>query len=729
MSSSRFSLALDQLGPDQWRDFELLAAEFMAVEYPSLRTMASRSGDKGRDGELFFPEEEAATTAIQYSVSSDWRKKIGATVARLSDTKPEVADLIYVTSQLIGPDADELKRTLRASRHMALDVRDKSWFIERELTSAQRQAAAAELAERYVDPLLTARGIKENVSTVLTHEEAQIALLHLTLDTEDKTSQKGLTKSCFESLVQAALEGSSSASTMRSEEILARVVKLVPSGDPIQVRALATSALTRLSSKGGPVQHHKSKDEYCLSHARVLQVKEKMATYISNEAVLEEEISERLRIVSKSLTGGVLEDTAKALRTAIEQILLDRGEGFARAVATGRMVQVDATEVSKIVRMKLGRPSSITVDQGVGIVYDVVQRPSSEVQAHLHRLADAYTVFAFLRQTPDVQKAVVKIFSGGTMWLDATVILPMLAETLLGEPADRQFTTLLRAARDAGIKLYATEGIIEEVERHINRCIAFERTMETSRSWHGRVPFLFAVHAATGRARADFGSWAREFRGDVQPEEDVADSIWDLFGVKRRNLTEYSDAAELELRAAVQEVWQEAHERRRASDLEEMSPALRARLVAHDVENCVGIMQLRKEHPSSPVGYRAWFLSMDHIAFRLVDELPARLGNRAPASPIISPDFLAEYLRVGLARTAVETEARVNLPILTDISRLGLLPLDLIEKAEKIRGDTADQSERVIRRSVRDTLDRERLRLGVTATGGLQALEEGYGAK
>jgi hypothetical protein len=60
-----------------------------------------------------------------------------------------------------------------------------------------------------------------------------------------------------------------------------------------------------------------------------------------------------------------------------------------------------------------------------------------------------------------------------------------------------------------------------------------------------------------------------------------------------------------------------------------MGAGLRARLVAHDVENCVGVMQLRTEHPSSPVGYRAWYLTMDHIAFRLSNKLPSRLGLKA----------------------------------------------------------------------------------------------------
>jgi hypothetical protein len=93
----------------------------------------------------------------------------------------------------------------------------------------------------------------------------------------------------------------------------------------------------------------------------------------------------------------------------------------------------------------------------------------------------------------------------------------------------------------------------------------------------------------------------------------------------------------------------------------------------------------------------------------------------------MSPDFLSEYLRVGFARTAVEKDARLHLPILTDISRVGTLLLDLLEKAEDVRRRCVGMSERLIRREVKDTLNRERLRLGVTAGERSQRSATGLG--
>lgn len=57
MPSQRFALALRQLEAGDWLIFERFAAEFLAVEFPSLRTMAAASGDKGRDAQLFLADE------------------------------------------------------------------------------------------------------------------------------------------------------------------------------------------------------------------------------------------------------------------------------------------------------------------------------------------------------------------------------------------------------------------------------------------------------------------------------------------------------------------------------------------------------------------------------------------------------------------------------------------------------------------------------------------------
>lgn len=117
------------------------------------------------------------------------------------------------------------------------------------------------------------------------------------------------------------------------------------------------------------------------------------------------------------------------------------------------------------------------------------------------------------------------------------------------------------------------------------------------------------------------------------------------------------------------------------------------------------------------MGYRAWFLTLDRTALALGKELRSRLGHDPPASPALSPDFLTEFLRLGPVRTAVERDARVNLPLLTDISIYENMPVELIALAERVRRESAGLEERIIRRRVRDALDEARLRPGDEGEG------------
>ena len=94
MPSARLALALERLTSGDWLDFERFAAEFLAPEYPSLRTTSSPSGDRGRDGQMYTVEEEVHTV-VQYSVAKDWKGKIIATIQRLARQFPLLA-LLFI---------------------------------------------------------------------------------------------------------------------------------------------------------------------------------------------------------------------------------------------------------------------------------------------------------------------------------------------------------------------------------------------------------------------------------------------------------------------------------------------------------------------------------------------------------------------------------------------------------------------------------------------------------
>lgn len=722
MPASRLELALSLVGWSDWRAFEKFASEFIVPEYPSMRTTATASGDGGRDGELYIPDEEP-TTALQFSVTTEWRPKIVQTVAKLSTTFPNVRELVYVTNQVVGAAADELKSSLRKDSGISLDVRDRQWFVERENTYPQRSIASERLAEMFVNPVL-ARSNLANVAPHLTGDEGRVALLQLAMDDTDDVNDRNLTKSCFESLTIAALRGTSAEKTMTQRQVEEQITALVPAGAPGQVEALVAGALERLSRRRGPIKAIRTTGAFHLSFAESQRLADQTAAYILDERELEKELAAAVCAIEGSgFDRAKATEASQTLREILESVLLRRGEAFASAVQSGETVQLDAgTLVDEIKAINLS--NGLSDQQAAAAILQVLDTPSARMSAYLRRLADSYTLFAFLRQTPDVQKVVLSIFSEGSIWLDTSAILPLIGETLVDDLMRRHYTQLLRSAVEAGLSLFATPGVIEEVERHLNRCVAFAHS--SHESWIGRTPFLYSAYILSGRSSADFVSWQDQFRGRERPVEDVRDYLEEDFSIKESSLEAVADGAPIELRAAVQELWMEQHDRRRGAGVDfATDPGTISRLVAHDVENTVGIIQLRRNETRSPMGYKSWWLTMDKTALRLKSYLQDRMGTDAPnSSPALSPDFLSQYFRLAPMRVAIERDIHVGLPVMTDISRLENIPRELIELADRVRAENSGLDERIIRRKVRDTLDAARAKQGPLAVGGLHEIQK-----
>jgi hypothetical protein len=714
----RLLFALEQLQPSDWRVFENFAAEFNAVDYPSLRTTASASGDKGRDGQLVIPDEESKTM-FQYSVAHDWKSKIQDTIATLKANFSGVNRLIYCTNQSIGPAADEMVEGLRKTGY-GLDIRDASWFVDREFLHPQREIASQELFERVALPILQARGIADRVAKALPSEDGRVALLHLSLEGIDQGSDKGLTKSSFEALVRSALHDSSAEHPISLADIRQTVHALVPVGDHRQIDAQVDGALSRLTVRNGPVKRVGTTQEFHLSHSESVRLHESTASFLLDEQEMLEELLAAVRSAAPEISTSDAQSCAESLRGALDELLFSRGELFATASLTGDLHLMGAQAVEEALGdLSVGNLSTAEL---AGIVVDLLESPGRAVGKHLRRLADGYTLYSFLRQTPDVQKVVLKVFQGGDVWLDTNVVLPLIVETLASDDGERPFTDLLRGARDAGVRLYVTGGIVEEILSHLQRSLQFARTI--SDDWYGQVPFVYAGYALAGLGRNFFVTWLEEFRGSETPSEDIATFLLE-FGIELRSLEVEATSADPNLRAAVQEFWLSAHDRRKARRGVEIDPLTALRLANHDVENSLGVIQLRAGSAMGPMGFTSWWLTLDREAYRLEAALASAVEGDPPRSPALSPDFLVELLRLGPMRSALERDLKIRMPVIATIGRFVDVPIQLVELADKIRKDSSGLHERVIARKVRDGVNAARWRLGAVSrlgVGGLGAV-------
>lgn len=727
MNTKRLELALDRLSSAEWGHFERIASTFLASEFDQLRTVASSSGDGGRDSELFSPVNEPKVVA-QYSVAKDWAAKINQTVRRLNKTFPDVTILIYVSSKVIGADADELKKALRIKHGIALDVRDRNWFGERVNGSVPNQVAAEELATVIVDPFLASKGVGVVVSQGLSSSESIAALTFLGLQWQDDVREKGLTRLAFEALVRSALIGTSSESRITKTELLSRIERVLPGHKPEVLFGHVESAIHRL---GRSAVKAWPDDEYCLSHAEVVRFKEYQAADALAEAELMtavSQISARLLTMHKGPVASESELTSR-LRGVVETVLFDRSQAFAMAVQTGSLSALADTDfkvpiLSSIAESNL--PKAKGVDWLVVFqlgVKDLLMSEDPAIQGYLRRLADSYTLMAFLQQTPDVQSAVEKMFSHGDLWLDTTILLPLIGDTLFSEDISKgRFSRMIDAARDAGLKMHVTAGVLEEVERHMNRALICAR-MPTA-SWEGAIPYLLDQYLSSGRARGGFEGWLNLFRGDSRPIQDLGDYVREEFGITFRDLEAESQSAPADLRGSLQQIWLERYERRKAKYATHLDDMAISRLISHDIECYAGVVQLRTQEKDSPFGYSAWWLTVDQVTFDLKNRLRSMMSSAPPDSPVMSADFLVNYLAIGPLRNKVGKVAESKLPIMMFLGNASQLTPELMEEAGALRSQLVNLPERMIRRQVRDGLDKAKTRIGPIATQGMETIVE-----
>ena len=223
------------------------------------------------------------------------------------------------------------------------------------------------------------------------------------------------------------------------------------------------------------------------------------------------------------------------------------------------------------------------------------------------------------------------MFSHGTIWLDTTIVLPLFAEHLIVD-GQRRFSQMLDTASSVGLNLKVTPGVIEEVERHINLCLTYLSMSHAE--WTGNVPFLIEAYSLTGRGLASFAGWIENFIGQARPEDDISEYLAATFGIERESLEEDEKAANMELRTAVQEAWIAAHTKRREGDKVGLDDITVNRLARHDVENYVGVIERRRRDAVSPLGYSAWWLTLDGSVKQVRRDIQERLGRDAPPSPV-----------------------------------------------------------------------------------------------
>ncbi|MFC3675268.1 substrate-binding periplasmic protein [Ferrovibrio xuzhouensis] len=236
-----------------------------------------------------------------------------------------------------------------------------------------------------------------------------------------------------------------------------------------------------------------------------------------------------------------------------------------------------------------------------------------------------------------------------------------------------------------------------------------------------RIPYVFAQYTLAGKVRAGFSSWIEQFCGTYKPAEDIAEFLYDQFGIEVRS----PDAPENlspDLTSEIREYWRRVQDRRRGS--RDDFGMMANRLAEHDSETCLTVLEQRKLGVGkSPLGYTSWWFTLDSAAWRMQSDIDPAVWLEIKHSPVISIDFLLKYLTFGPNRDQVAHSERSLASMLSGVI-LESLPNDLLEIVNKIRQESEGVSERVVQRRIRDAVDREKSKIGPVHMAGLDGANQ-----
>lgn len=730
MNRKLFELALDKTRPSDWEYFEELSSGFLASELPSLRTMASPSGDGGRDSEL-FSSDGSTYVAVQYSVSKDFDPKVMRTIKRLEENFDQIRVLIYCTNQQIGAKGDALKQKC-LGKGISLDIRDKSWFLERYELDDNKYSCASQLVDVIARPLLESEAIIEKSRPALTSIESKAALTYLGMQWEDENTDKGLTKIAFESLVRAALRNTSSENRMARKNVHEKVITFIPSSDPVEIEKNVDSALNKLNKK--VIRHWTKEDEFCLTHDEVNRIQERVAETECEEVEFSSEVGrlvENEREDSDHINDENIEEISNRILRVIDNYLIKSGESFASSVVNGDICLNDHNTLKNCIFSDISDfPSDEDYlvhfpDIALNVIARLLSSDLTAVKTHLKKISDTYTLYSFLRETPDVQKVTKKIFSHGKIWLDTTIVLPLLVETFYREEQSKKYTNIASSLIESGVELCVTDGVIREVLQHINISITCSR--RNINQWNGRIPFLYYHYVEQGYEPGKFASSVEVFHGQYRPEDDIEEYLKHNFNILVEPLVDALELVDEDTRFRIEALWSEAHRGRRGENGNgngngngNFDEAITEALIKHDVESYVGVIGMRKKEQVSELGYKHWWLTIDSLAWKIRNKLKEEF-ERPPSSPLMSLDFLANTLSFGPSRSNFSRDQEQLLPLFFEADASEYMPRELIEIANRVRERNEGQPEHVIRRKVRDTCDRMKRRYGKVTQSAVDA--------
>jgi hypothetical protein len=449
-------------------DFERFANDFLSVLEGRTFVPLGGSKDGGADG-LF--DCDNGRSYYQFTRQENHRDKIRKTVARLIEFGRNAKSIYYLTSRLI-PHIDKEEELLAEELGVVVKIRDRKYIVSHINDSNGTRAAYNNHLAVYTQFLERLNRSDESFNS--THVNDPSAYVFLQHEVTNRLGDRKLIHSLTDSMLLWALSDTDPEQGifMTEMEIAERIYGRFPWASKLLKGHIAQrlDAMRTKDSAGREVRWYKKENKYCLPFDT--------RKIIKGENQIDESLKfqfiEELKLMASGLLDaddGDYQNIAMLSDSVIHKVFEKQGLLFAHFLSAEDKIDAppvvsdcidEALEAAKIE----GQPREAYRDHIENIIRNVFYHGSPTQREYLTNLSRTYVLLFTLQVEPKIIEYFSNMSASFRLYLGSDILVKALSERYL-KKEDQVARNLLKMSSEAGITLYLSESVLEEVYTHI----------------------------------------------------------------------------------------------------------------------------------------------------------------------------------------------------------------------------------------------------------------------
>jgi len=671
------SFAIKQIN-DGWI-FEEFGQRFLTARFGHEYIPVGGTKDKGIDGLAHTFERKGFSKQIfQLSTEIDALGKIIKTIETLKKNQVKFTNITFLTSRKVA-DKDGIINNIHDNFEISLRIFDVQWFVD----TVGFNEGTKNAYFTFISSHLHSFSVPGQSYVVHKMDTDSRLYVFLRQQLDSKWADVGIDDLLAETLILFALEATDpDKGLFKTEEEIFDSIRAFVKFDPKLLAENIKNRLRALSKKPArKINFYQPENKYCIPYQTRLEITQRN---LSDQQLISVFMEQTEAVVKRFLKDNDVNvrSVTELIQEVINRIFYQQGLEFANFVLHGQSQESMEKDLSHTIGITVDESRVILKNKEVVktallmAIRHIIYNGTEEQRKYLKCLSSTYMMMFLLQWNPQIALYFESMASKLSIYVCTSIIIPAFSEYYLDEQNKRHWA-LLKGAQAAGIRLYISDPIIDELVHHFRMLkTKYEGSFKKEESIYleNELQMLYIeeimlrsyFHAKAQGKVASFYDYINNFCDPKMnnPKDELIDFLKDQFDIT------YITDSNQHITINKQE-----HGLLSAKLNEQKKSANKAKT---DAKIILSIYKLREKNNESSnagiFGYKTWWLSKDTTTYLAVQEL---FKGKYPVSCYIRPDFLYNHIALAPKKTEVDDFYKQVFPSLLGVNISFHLPKEV----------------------------------------------------